>query len=66
MALHNFFLNLNTGSISITPTRDCSHVLKIEFVVAGGGFYSYFIHQGNKLDKEMKIERKKLGFMHTK
>ena len=35
---------------------------KINFVVAGGGFYSYNIHQGNKLDKE----RKKLSFMLKK
>ena len=26
----------------------CTHFLKIGFVVAGGGFYSYFIHQGNR------------------
>ena len=36
--------------------------LKIGFVVAGGGFYSYYIHQGNISDKE----REKLSFMHTK
>ena len=30
------------------------------------GFYSYYIHQGNKLDKERKIARKKLSFMHRK
>jgi len=35
-------------------------------VVAGGGFYSYYIHQGNKLYKERKIVRKKLIFMNTK
>ena len=35
-------------------------------MVAGGGFYFYYIHQGNKLDKERKIVRKKLSFMHTK
>ena len=40
--------------------------LIIVFVVAGGGFYSYYIHQGNKLDIERKIVRKKLSFMHTK
>ena len=40
--------------------------LKFRFVVAGGGFYSYYIHQGNKSDKESKIVRKKLNFMHTK
>jgi len=32
----------------------------------GAGFYSYYIHQGNKSDKERKIVRKKLSFMHTK
>ena len=36
----------------------CTHFLKI-------GFYSYYIHQGNKSDKERKIERKKKSFMHT-
>ena len=40
--------------------------LKIRFVVAGGGFYSYYIHQENKFDKESKIVRKKLSFMRTK
>ena len=29
--------------------------LKIGFVVAGGGLYSYYIHQGNKSDKGIKI-----------
>ena len=46
--------------------RDCTHFLKIGFVVAGGRFYSYFIQQGNKLDKERKIAKKKLSFIHTK
>ena len=32
---------------------------KIGYVVAGGGFYSYYIHQGNKSDKERKIIKKK-------
>ena len=27
-------------------------IAKNGFVVAGGGFYSYYIHQGNKSDKE--------------
>ena len=31
------------------------YFLKMGFVVAGGGFYSYYIHQENKLDKERKI-----------
>ena len=32
----------------------------------GASFYSYHIHQRNKSDKERKIVRKKLRFMHTK
>ena len=47
------------GSIGIAPTRDCTHFLKFRFVVAVGRFYSYYINQGNKLDKERKIVRKK-------
>ena len=35
-------------------------------MVAGGGYYSYYIHQGNKSDKVRKILRKKLSFMHAK
>ena len=42
-----------------------THLLKIRFVVSVGGFYSLYIHQGNKSDKEWKIVRKKLSFMHT-
>ena len=42
------------------------HYINRKIVVAGGGFYSYYIHQGNKSDKERKIVRKKLSFMHTK
>ena len=53
------------GSLGIAPTRNCTHFLKIGFVVAGGGFYSYYIQRGNKSDKERKIVRK-LSFMHTK
>jgi len=33
-------------------------------LVAGGGFYSYYIHQGNKSDKERKFVSK--SFIHTK
>ena len=54
------------GSLGITPTQNCTHFLKIGFVVAGGGFYSYYIHKGSKSDKERKIVRKKLSCMHTK
>ena len=35
-------------------------------MIAGGGFYFYYIHQENELDKERKIVRKQLSFMHTK
>ena len=50
-------------SFDIAPTRDCTQFLKIGFSV----FYSYYIHQGNKSDKERrKIVRKKFSFMHTK
>ena len=35
-------------------------------MVAGGGLYSYYIHQGNKSETERKIVRKKFSFMHTK
>ena len=52
------------GSLGIAPTRNCTHFLKIGFGVAGDGFYSYYIHQGNKSDKEVTIVRKKLRFMH--
>ena len=55
-----------TGSLGIAPTRNCTYFFKIGFVVAGGGFCFYYIHQGNKSDKERKIVRKKLTFMHTK
>ena len=55
-----------SGSLGIAPTRNCTHFFKIRFVVTGGGFYSYYINQGNKSDKDSKIVRKKLGFIHTK
>ena len=41
-------------------------VLKIVFMVAGGGFYSYYNLQCIKLDKERKNVRKKISFMHSK
>ena len=59
-------LNIYLGSLGIAPTRDYIHFLKIGFLVAGVGLYSYYIHQGNRLDKERKIVRKRLSFMHTK
>jgi hypothetical protein len=44
-------MTLNLGSIGFLLTRE-----------TGGGFYSYFIHQGNKLDKERKFVKKKNQF----
>ena len=49
----------NIGSLGIAPTQNCTHFLKI-------CFFLYYIHQGNKSDKERNIVRKKLSFMHTK
>ena len=48
------------GSLGIAPT-----FLKLESGSPGVGFIHY-IHQGNKSDKERKIERRKLSFIHTK
>ena len=52
-------LVLNSHGIATT-------FLKNLVVVAGGKFYSYYIHQGYKSDKERKIVREKLSFFHTK
>ena len=46
------------GYLGIAPTRNYTHFFKIGFVIAGNGFYSYHIHQGNKSDKKRKIVRK--------
>ena len=44
-----------------------TQLLKIGFGVTGVVFYSYYIHQGNKSDKETKLlEKKTISFMHTK
>ena len=40
-----------------THTELHQQFLKITFVVAGGEFYSNYIHQGNKSDKQRKIVR---------
>ena len=53
------FWYVQEGTLGIAPTRNCTNFLKIGFVVARGGFYSYYIHQAKKLDKERKIVRKK-------
>ena len=50
------------GSLGISPKWKCTHFLKIGMANARGGFNSYFIHQGNKSDKERKI----VSYMHTK
>ena len=51
-----------SGLLGIAPTRNCTNSHKIGFIVAGGGFYSYYIHQGNKSDKGRKIVRIKVTF----
>ena len=40
--------------------------LKLDSWSPVGRVYSYYIHQGNKSDKERKIERQKSSFMATK
>ena len=52
------YIYKSKGSLGIVPTRNCTHFLKNGFVVAVGGFYSYYIHQGNKSDKEKKFQKK--------
>ena len=59
-------LTMKVGLLVFAPTRNCTHFLKIWFVVASGWFYSYNIHRGNKSDKEKKIVRTNLSFIHTK
>ena len=63
-ALVYFSRRCCNGSLRIAPTRNCTRFLKIGLVVAEGEFYFYYIHQENKSDKERKIVRKKLSFMH--
>ena len=48
------------SSNGIEPTRDWTKFLKVEFVVAGGGFHSYYNLQCIKLDKERKYKKKVL------
>ena len=49
------------GSLGIAPSS-----LKLDSWSLETDFYSYYIHQGNKSDKERKIIRTKLSFMHRK
>ena len=49
------------GSFGIAPT-----FLKLDSCLPGAGFYSYYIQQGNKSNKEIKIIRKKWSFMYIK
>ena len=50
--------NILIGSLSIEPIRNCFNFLRIAFVIAGGKFYFYYIHQGKRSDKERKIVKK--------
>ena len=54
-------VNLVLHPHGIAPT-----FLKFYSWSPGAGFYSYYIRQGNKSDKEREVVRKKLSFMHTK
>ena len=47
---------VNEGSHGIEPKGDDTHFLKIGFVVAGGGFYSYYNLHCIELDKENRIQ----------
>ena len=53
-----WMLCMSESSLGIAPTLDWTNFLKIEFVIASGGFYSFYLHQGNKSDKERKIVEK--------
>ena len=67
--LENVIVQIIDGcktSLGIAPTQNCTNFFIIGFLIAGGGFYSYFIYQGNKLDKERNIVRKNLSFRHRK
>ena len=33
------------GSLDIAATQNCTYFLKIGFIIAGGGFYFYYIHE---------------------
>ena len=54
ISFHLYFISFifHFGSLVITPTRNCTHFLKIGFVVAGGGFIPII---GNKSDKKEKL-----------
>ena len=53
---------VNNGSLGIAPTRNCITFLKLDSWSPGVFFLSYYIHQGNKSDKERKIVRKNVKF----
>jgi hypothetical protein len=62
----SFIFLKSNGMVVYRDSQDCTHSLKIRFVVDGGGFYSYYMHQEKNSDKERKIVRKKVSFMLTK
>ena len=53
-----------TYLLGIAPTRNCTKFLKIRFLVAGGGFYSYYIKGLNQ--KKKGSCKKQKHFMHKK
>ena len=49
--------------LELHPHEIAPTFLKLDPCSPGGGFYSYYIPQGNKTDKERKMVRKKLSFI---
>ena len=45
-----------TGSLGIAPTRNFTHFLKIEFVVAGDGFIPIISTKGINQKKKEKVK----------
>ena len=75
--LHHVLIYTFFGSISIAPTRDCTHTglhphgiaptfLKLDSWSPGAGFIPNISSKGINWIKKRKIMRKKLIFMHTK
>ena len=51
----------NESSHGILPTRNCTHFLNIKFVVAWGGFLSWFYSYYGKIPKDLQDLTQELG-----
>ena len=60
------FVNKIGVPMVLNPQEIEPTFLKIDFVVAGSGFNSYYYLQCIELDEKRKKERKTLSFMHAK